>query len=73
MYFTRAIAALGLFAAATQACNPGQFSCGNQNGAPGPDGAVYSCNGSGNWVFSAQCGGRTCCNQQNTNTAFCIC
>lgn len=32
MQFTRIIAALGL-AAAAQACTPGQFSCGNQNGA----------------------------------------
>lgn len=72
MYFTRALIALGLVAAA-QACSPSQFSCGNQNGAPGPDGAVYTCNAQGSWVLSAQCGGPSCCTQQNINTAFCSC
>jgi hypothetical protein len=72
MQFTQIIAVLGLAAAAT-ACNPAEFSCGNQNGAPGPDGAVYSCNSSGQWVFSAQCGGPTCCTQASITSAFCSC
>ena len=72
MIATRILAALGLIAAAS-ACTVGEFSCGNQNGAPGPDGAIFVCNSLGNFVFSAQCGGPTCCQQSSTSSAFCEC
>lgn len=72
MQFTTIIAALGLAAAAT-ACTPGNYACGNQNGAPGPDGAIYSCNALGDWVFSSQCGGGGCCTQSSLSSAYCKC
>lgn len=59
-------------AAVAQACTPGTWGCGN-NPAPGPDGALYVCNSAGNWQFSAQCGGRTCCRLQSNGGANCIC
>ncbi|KAJ0114025.1 hypothetical protein J7T55_007859 [Diaporthe amygdali] len=74
MYFTRALVSLGLFATATLACTSGEWGCGNQNGVQGPDGAVYVCNASGNWVLSAQCGGKDCCQISDDHTnAHCIC
>ncbi|GAB1314648.1 hypothetical protein MFIFM68171_04858 [Madurella fahalii] len=72
MYFIRALVALGLVAAA-QACTPGTFACGNQNGAPGPDGAIFECNALGQFVLTAQCGGPDCCVQSSTSAAFCSC
>ncbi|KAG8165520.1 hypothetical protein KVR01_004072 [Diaporthe batatas] len=74
MYFTRFLVAAGLLATSSLACNPGQWGCGNQNGVPGPDGAVYVCNSSGSWVFSAQCNGASCCTvSADQSNAGCRC
>ncbi|KAH8782667.1 hypothetical protein F5883DRAFT_404625 [Diaporthe sp. PMI_573] len=74
MYFTRVLVAVGLLATSSLACTPGQWGCGNQNGVPGPDGAVYVCTSTGSWAFSAQCNGPTCCTVTGGQTnAFCNC
>ncbi|KAF3764643.1 hypothetical protein M406DRAFT_322673 [Cryphonectria parasitica EP155] len=72
MYFARVLVTLGLLTASTMACTAGTWSCGNQNGAPGPDGAVYECDSTGNWVETALCGGTTCCFSTGSN-AGCSC
>ncbi|KAK2073367.1 hypothetical protein P8C59_007655 [Phyllachora maydis] len=72
MYFSRIITTLGLLALA-QACTPGHYACGNQDGAPGPDGSVQVCNSSGDWVFSAQCNGAGCCYDNGAGNAYCKC
>lgn len=71
MYFAKTIAIIALAAIGVEACSPGEFRCGNQ-GAPGPDGAIYVCDPSGNWRLSSQCGGRTCC-QGGGNNIHCVC
>lgn len=72
MQLTQILAVLGLAAAAT-ACTPGEWSCGNRNDAPGPDGAVFVCNSVGRWDLSAQCGAAHCCVQSTNAAAHCTC
>lgn len=70
MHISRILAALGAFGGLVAAAQdqvpcetPSTFSCGNQHGAPGPDGAIYVCSSLKKWVRSAQCGCPTCCVQ----------
>ncbi|KAI0150526.1 hypothetical protein GGR57DRAFT_471802 [Xylariaceae sp. FL1272] len=72
MLFPHAFLTLSLVAVA-RACTPGYYSCGNENGAPGPDGSIQVCNSSGNWQLSALCGWRECCHQRTNAVAECIC
>ena len=60
------------FAASVQACNPGQWGCGNNPVKPGEDGALYVCNTRGQWEFSNRCGGPGCC-RLDGNWAGCTC
>ncbi|KAK4176958.1 hypothetical protein QBC36DRAFT_186174 [Triangularia setosa] len=66
---------LGLFApsalAAASCASPGNLACGNQFGAPPPDGAIYVCNVANIWELSDQCDGDTACFQADTTRAHC--
>ncbi|KAI1264613.1 hypothetical protein F5Y18DRAFT_427746 [Xylariaceae sp. FL1019] len=72
MLFTRVLTTLG-FLAVAQACTPGHYSCGNQHGAPGPDGSIQVCNSFGSWQLSVYCGGKNCCYEAMEGDAGCIC
>lgn len=72
MYFTNVLVTLGLVAAAS-ACSPGTWGCGNNPVPGGTDGALYVCDSSSNWEFSAQCGGSTCCHLYSGGAAGCTC
>ncbi|KAK4182910.1 hypothetical protein QBC35DRAFT_509079 [Podospora australis] len=83
MQFTAIFFALGLAVAVSAADAPvlkdcptvNAWSCGNQNGAPGPDGMIYICSQLNKWEASPQnqCGGPTCCRQKTSEAAHCVC
>ncbi|KAK0661630.1 putative fluoride ion transporter CrcB 1, partial [Cercophora samala] len=50
---------------------PGHYACGNQFGAPPPDGTLYVCSVLKEWKFSADCGAPTACVQEDTTRAHC--
>ncbi|KAK4196582.1 hypothetical protein QBC40DRAFT_183156 [Triangularia verruculosa] len=58
-------------AAAASCTTPGNLACGNQFGAPPPDGAIYVCNDAKVWEMSDQCNGGTACFQADTTRAHC--
>lgn len=47
-------------------CTPNTWACslGEQ---------IWVCNGAGNWVLSAVCGGSGCCNFASNGQPFCTC
>lgn len=72
MQFAKILTLVAVAVFSVEACNSGEFRCGNRGGAPGPDGAIFICNASGRWQFSSQCGGPTCC-QGGGNNVHCVC
>lgn len=72
MYFSKIATIVVLAVLGAEACNVGEFQCGNQNGAPGPDGAIFVCNSAGRFQFSSQCGGPSCC-QGGGSDVHCVC
>ncbi|KAM3497314.1 hypothetical protein MY11210_009708 [Beauveria gryllotalpidicola] len=65
--FTNALALIAIIALGAEACTPGEYQCGNQGGAPGPDGSIQVCDISGRWRFASRCGGPTCCVKDGDN------
>lgn len=56
---------------AASCTTPGNLACGNQFGAPPPDGAIYVCNVANVWELSSQCKGDGACFQADTTRAHC--
>ncbi len=51
-------------------CTPASYQCGDNFGQDFS--SIFTCNGAGYWVKSAQCG-PTCCRQEDKTIAYCDC